>query len=116
MDSKLEKRSGRPLHVSSTTADGLTTVPVAGEVDHTTSAQLEGELALAVTSGAQCIEVDFRRVSFCDCSGLNALLSARAHAQEAGVCFGVSGPVAPVVARLLQMAEVEPLLLTRRAA
>ncbi|MGI5405077.1 STAS domain-containing protein [Streptomyces sp. CA-135486] len=91
MGSKLEKRSGQPLHVSSRTANGLTTVPVTGEVDHATSAQLEGELELAVTSGAQCIEVDFCRVSLCDCSGLNALLSARSHAQEAGVCFGVRG-------------------------
>ncbi|WP_434598006.1 STAS domain-containing protein [Streptomyces sp. A5-4] len=100
------------LRMSSVWAGGRVVVPVVGEVDHLTSARLGSELDTAVTSGAQCIEVDFRRVKFCDCSGVNALLGARRTALEAGACLHLSGPLEPVVARLLQVMEAESSLLT----
>ncbi|MCA6091119.1 STAS domain-containing protein [Streptomyces sp. SCA3-4] len=102
MHSDREKTSGERFHVSSTTVNGRTTVPVAGEVDYLTSSRLSDELASAVASGAQCVDVDFSRVSFCDCSGLNALLSASEYARDEGIGFSVSGPVAPAVERLLK--------------
>ncbi|MFG2731612.1 STAS domain-containing protein [Streptomyces canus] len=80
-------------------------------MDHETSPPLSDELAIAVTSGVRCVEVDFSQVPFCDCSGLNALLRARERAQAAGVCFGVLGPVTPVVERLFGLTEVESALL-----
>jgi anti-anti-sigma factor len=64
-----------------------------GEVDHQTAARLSDELQTAVIGGARCVEADLRRVVFCDCSGLNALLAARSRCRDAGVCFFVSGPV-----------------------
>ncbi|GAA3049094.1 hypothetical protein GCM10010448_35130 [Streptomyces glomeratus] len=90
-------------------------MPVVGEVDFETLPRLRAELDTAVSSGARYIEVDFGRVEFCDCSGLSVLLDVRARAWRAGSCFCVSGPVAPVVARLFQLTEAGPLLLKRAA-
>jgi anti-anti-sigma factor len=101
---------GGRLRISSTTVGDRMIVPVVGEVDELTSPQLRAELLAAVLSGARCVEVDFTQVSFCDCSGLTALLSARRQAQEAGIRFGVSGPVTPVVERLFSLTGVDAVL------
>ncbi|PWI11707.1 hypothetical protein DIZ27_02965 [Streptomyces sp. NWU339] len=77
---------------------------------------LNNELKAAALSGARRVEVDFSRVDFCDCAGLNALLAARIHCQELGVGFSVPGPVTPAFARLVQLAGVGPLLLMPQAA
>ncbi|MEU9014704.1 STAS domain-containing protein [Streptomyces sp. NPDC048479] len=98
------------------TAKGRTTVPVAGEVDYLTSPRLGDELEGAVASGVERVDVDLREVSFCDCSGLSVLLDACEQARAAGVSFGVSGPVAPVVERLFQATGVEQVLPVRTAA
>ncbi|MGW7674321.1 STAS domain-containing protein [Streptomyces sp. NPDC054775] len=111
MDSDLGEAPAGRLRVSSTTKGGRVIVPIAGEVDYGTSPKLSDELMFAVSSGARCVQVDLSQVSFCDCSGLNALLSAHERAQEAGVCFGVSGPVAPIVERLFALTGVEFLFL-----
>ncbi|MFG1664615.1 STAS domain-containing protein [Streptomyces sp. Y7] len=103
------------VRVSSARAKDRVTVPVVGEVDFATLPRLRAELDTAVTSGAPYIEVDFRRVEFCDCSGLTALLDARARALRAGSYFCVRGPVAPVVARLFQLTKTGPSLLKHSA-
>ncbi|MGW7256552.1 STAS domain-containing protein [Streptomyces sp. NPDC054834] len=91
--------------------DSQTVVAVAGEVDHLTAAGLDDALHAAVMSGAACIEVDFSRVTFCDCAGLTVLLAARRHCQQAGLRFAVSGPLSPVVKRLVQVTGTGPVLL-----
>ncbi|MGI5405030.1 STAS domain-containing protein [Streptomyces sp. CA-135486] len=116
MDSFSQHGSGKRLRVCSMTAKGRTTVPVAGEVDYLTSPRLGDELEAAVASGVQGVDVDLSEVSFCDCSGLNVLLHACEHARATGVSFGVSGPVAPVVVRLLEATGVEQVLPVRRVA
>ncbi|GAB2859933.1 STAS domain-containing protein [Streptomyces deserti] len=115
MDSDPGKRPGERLRVCSSTVAGRTVVAVAGEVDHLTAARLSDELEAAVINGARCVEADFSRVAFCDCSGLSVLLAARSHCQVAGVGFAASGPVTPAVRRLLQVTDTGPLLLAEAA-
>ncbi|MEU7305267.1 STAS domain-containing protein [Streptomyces sp. NPDC007206] len=91
--------------------DSRTVVAVAGEVDHLTAAGLDDALQAAVISGATHIEADFSRVAFCDCAGLNVLLAAHNRCRQAGVRFAVSGPLSPVVERLLQVGGTGPVLL-----
>ncbi|MFF0095271.1 STAS domain-containing protein [Streptomyces canus] len=100
----------------STTADSRVVVVVAGELDHQSAARLGEELETAVSSGARCVETDLRRVDFCDCAGLNALLAARSHSRDAGVRFVVSGPVKPAVARMFQLTGTDSVLLECEAA
>ncbi|WP_374201630.1 STAS domain-containing protein [Streptomyces sp. ISL-22] len=69
------------------------------------------ELEAAMTSGARCVQADFSRVAFCDCSGLNALSAARSRCRAAGVRFCVSGPLMPEVRRLLHLTDTGPILL-----
>ncbi|MFJ9908924.1 STAS domain-containing protein [Streptomyces sp. NPDC101152] len=112
MEISVGKASGGRLRISSRMTPGRMIIPVAGEVDHTTAPQLRAALLPALTSGARQVELDFTQVSFCDCSGLNTLLDAYHHARQTGVCFGVSGPLTPAVARLFALAEVESVLAT----
>lgn len=114
VDSIPGRQLGEQLRVCSTSVAGRTVVAVAGEVDHQTATRLDDVLLAAMASGARCVEVDFSRVSFCDCAGLNVLLGARS--QDAGVRFLVAGPVAPAVERLLQLTDTAPLLLVATAA
>ncbi|WP_158101947.1 STAS domain-containing protein [Streptomyces swartbergensis] len=110
------KRPQERLRVSSTAVAGRTVVTVVGEIDHETAGRLGDDLKAAVLSGARRVEVDFSRVGFCDCAGLNVLLAARIHCQGLGVGFSVSGPVAPAVARLFRLADTDALLLVSQAA
>jgi anti-anti-sigma factor len=84
--------------------------------DKSGSSRLGEELEAAVASGVRSVDVDLRQVSFCDCSGLNGLLDACAHARTKGVSFGISGPVAPIVERLFQVTGVEGVLPVRSTA
>ncbi|MFM9709074.1 STAS domain-containing protein [Streptomyces galilaeus] len=116
MDSIRARQPGEQLRVCSTSVAGRTVVAVTGEVDHQTATRLDDVLLTVIASGARCVEVDFSRVSFCDCAGLNVLLGARSRCLDAGVRFVVAGPVAPAVERLLQLTGTAPLLLLAKTA
>ncbi|WP_185893960.1 STAS domain-containing protein [Streptomyces sp. WAC05950] len=83
-----------------------------GEIDIDTAPSLSRALAHALTyvatSRADRIVADCSRVTFCDSSGLNALIAARLQAVEAGTTIGLSNP-APQLQRLLQMTGAAPL-------
>ncbi|MGX5207164.1 STAS domain-containing protein [Streptomyces violaceus] len=115
MDGHPATQPGERLRVCSETVDRRTVVTVVGEVDHLTADRLSEELESAVINGARSIEADFSRVAFCDCSGLSVLLAAHGHCRDAGALFAVSGPMTPVVKRLLQLTGTGPVLLTRAA-
>jgi anti-anti-sigma factor len=53
-------------------------ISVSGEVDLTTAPHLRGLLTEATRSASGPVEVDLSGVSFCDVSGVNALVVARA--------------------------------------
>ncbi|MFF8265613.1 STAS domain-containing protein [Streptomyces virginiae] len=84
----------------------------AGEIDIATAPFLSRALARALAhvdaSQADRIVTDCSRVTFCDSSGLNALLAARLRAVEAGTAIHLADP-APQLQRLLQMTGAAPL-------
>ncbi|MGW6617274.1 STAS domain-containing protein [Streptomyces erythrochromogenes] len=83
-----------------------------GEIDIDTAPTLSRALAHALTyvatSRADHIVTDCSRVTFCDSSGLNALIAARLQAVEAGTTIHLANP-APQLQRLLQMTGAAPL-------
>ncbi|MFE7093353.1 STAS domain-containing protein [Streptomyces erythrochromogenes] len=83
-----------------------------GEIDIDTAPTLSRALAHALTyvatSRADRIVADCSRVTFCDSSGLNALIAARLQAVEAGTAIHLANP-APQLQRLLQMTGAAPL-------
>ncbi|MFD9522269.1 STAS domain-containing protein [Streptomyces sp. NPDC059979] len=89
--------------------DGEAVVTVTGEIDLTTSPVLHTALEEALAGRPHHLEVDFTDVTFCDCSGLNALLRARAAARQAGAGLALVHVDAPTVIRLFDLTEAGPL-------
>ncbi|MFB6999280.1 STAS domain-containing protein [Streptomyces virginiae] len=63
---------------------GTVRVVVSGEIDLEDAALLRKVLLAALVSHRAALLVDLERVTFCDCAGLNALLTARHAALQAG--------------------------------
>ncbi|MEU5686009.1 ANTAR domain-containing protein [Streptomyces venezuelae] len=63
---------------------GRRSLVVRGELDLDTGQRLRIDLYRALTDTAAGLDLDLRGVDFCDCSGLNLLLSLRQHAVEQG--------------------------------
>ncbi|MFF7300494.1 anti-sigma factor antagonist [Streptomyces sp. NPDC008265] len=84
----------------------------AGEIDIDTAPSLGRALTHALAhvaaSRADRVVADCSRVTFCDSSGLNALIAARLRAVEAGTTIHLANP-APQLQRLLQMTGAAPL-------
>ncbi|MFJ9078840.1 STAS domain-containing protein [Streptomyces sp. NPDC102278] len=76
-------------------------VPLAGELDLATAPAVRDAVRACLDSQPALLRIDISGVSFCDCSGLGALLWARAEAVRAGVGFHLSGPFQPVVTRIV---------------
>lgn len=76
-------------------------IPLAGELDLETAPAVRDAVRACLDNHPALLRVDISGVSFCDCSGLGALLWARAEAARAGVGFHLSGPFQPIVARVL---------------
>jgi anti-anti-sigma factor len=66
-----------PFDASLRPLPGITRISVAGEVDLTTAPRLRGLLSEATRTADGAVEVDLSAVSFCDASGVNALVTAR---------------------------------------
>ncbi|MFF4579919.1 STAS domain-containing protein [Streptomyces sp. NPDC001389] len=83
-----------------------------GEIDIATapglSRALDEALGLLRTSRADRIVADCSRVTFCDSSGLNALLAARREAARTNAELHLANP-APQLQRLLQMSGADVL-------
>ncbi|MFD5414409.1 STAS domain-containing protein [Streptomyces nojiriensis] len=77
-----------------------------GEIDIDTAPSLSRALAHALTfvatSRADRVVADCSQVTFCDSSGLNALIAARLRTVEAGATIHLANP-APQLQRLLQI-------------
>ncbi|MFF0553520.1 STAS domain-containing protein [Streptomyces sp. NPDC004311] len=110
-------RHDRPDRETATPPDvdivGRTAVvrPV-GEIDIDTAPSLGRALTHALgfvaMSRADRVVADCSRVTFCDSSGLNALITARLQAVEAGTTLHLAN-AAPQLQRLLQMTGAAPL-------
>ena len=84
-------------------------IKVAGEVDLTTAPRLSGLLNQATRSAHGPVEVDLAGVSFCDASGVNALVSARCSLTALGRRL-VLVNVPAQIARVLMIAAGSALL------
>ncbi|MBC3841326.1 STAS domain-containing protein [Streptacidiphilus sp. 4-A2] len=82
---------GSEFTVSSRRTGTSVVVAVVGELDLDTVQALTSELATAVDDrGIRAIVVDCQGLSFCDSTGLNALLAARLRAEGQGVAVSLA--------------------------
>jgi anti-anti-sigma factor len=84
-------------------AAGHATLRLAGEIDLDTAPRLRRAMGACLRQRPSAIHLDIADVAFCDCAGLNALLWARAQADDAPAAFDLRGPAQPSVARLLDL-------------
>ncbi|WP_051709649.1 STAS domain-containing protein [Streptomyces sp. NRRL S-350] len=83
-----------------------------GEADQEQRQKLENALTEAVKAGQPRLVVDLAGLSFCDSSGLNALLQARQDAGAAGIRLVLAAP-APLVRRLLEITGTDQVFTVR---
>ena len=72
------------FEVTTSTADGVATVMLEGELDIATAPLLDATLADVERNGTGTVLLDLARVQFIDSTGLRSLLSARQRAEAAG--------------------------------
>ncbi|MEU9801432.1 STAS domain-containing protein [Streptomyces sp. NPDC051000] len=85
-------------------APGTVLVCVSGEIDLHTAGFLRDTLLIALASHRATLLLDLRQVSFCDCAGLNALLTVSETARRAGRGLRVTAAGRPV-RRLLHLTD-----------
>lgn len=73
-------------------AGGAITVALSGEVDLATAGQFEAEVERLVTTGVRQLIVDLGEVTFCDSTGLNALVRARHLCETKGGTLRITRP------------------------
>jgi anti-sigma B factor antagonist len=89
---------------------GVPVVTAPGEIDITSAPALRLALLKAATHGHGTVAVDMTQTSFCDCSGLHALLAAhkRAQAQGGELLLAFSAPGLRRVLALTGMDHIIP--------
>jgi anti-anti-sigma factor len=80
----------RPLTIRASGSGRQRVIALAGEFDMASADAVQRELIGAERSGARCIALDLRELSFIDCSGLRVILAADRRAGERLVI--VKGP------------------------
>jgi len=93
----------RPLTVHSRRSGRDHVVAVRGELDIAAADAVERELIVAERSGARCIALDLRELSFIDCSGLRVIVAA--HLRAATRLVIVRGP--PRVHRVFELCDLD---------
>ncbi|MCX4804555.1 STAS domain-containing protein [Streptomyces sp. NBC_01214] len=88
---------------------GTVQVVVSGEIDFDNATFLRRALLAALVSHRATLLVDLERVTFCDCAGLNALLTARHTALRAGRTLYITA-AGRRVERLLTLTDTRSLL------
>lgn len=97
-----------PFAVSAQSTNGCAVIEVVGEVDLATAPALRKRLARALEH-RQHVVVDLSRCSFCDSTGLSALLSAWKRAREQDGVLALTG-VHGTVGRVLRVTGVDRVL------
>ncbi len=88
---------------------GTVQVVVSGEIDFENATCLREVLLAALLSHRATLLVDLERVTFCDCAGLNTLLTARRAALRAGRSLHITA-AGRRVERLLNLTDTRSLL------
>ncbi|WP_327342889.1 STAS domain-containing protein [Streptomyces europaeiscabiei] len=85
-------------------------ITLAGEIDLASAPLVRASLARCLRDGVRTIDVDLTPVTFCDCSGLNALLHAARQTTLAGGMLRLHHPPTGL-ARILDLADCGSVLL-----
>ncbi|MFD0275112.1 STAS domain-containing protein [Kitasatospora sp. NPDC127111] len=93
--------------------DGRVTVAVTGEIDLATAAEFENRVKECLARRPRRVDLDFAQVSFCDCSGADALERLHRQAEREGVVLKVTDVRAPIVARLFDVLGLTELVAPR---
>lgn len=88
---------------------GSARVTLVGELDLDTARHVREAVAACLAEQPKSLCIDLTGVSFCDCSGLNALLTARMSVLQAGADFAVEG-IGPQPARVLALSGTAGIL------
>jgi len=99
------------LHVHRHDTRNRALIVLAGEIDLHSAPLVRHSLAQCLREGIRTIVVDLTSVTFCDCSGLNAFLTASLRTTTAGGSFRLRCP-SPAVARLFALTGSEFLFLS----
>lgn len=91
------------IDVSSSRCPGYVVVALRGDLDICDATRLTRALSAAAATGARII-VDLEGLAFIDCSGLSAIVSARAQARQAGGDLLLAAPH-QLVLRLLSLTD-----------
>ena len=100
------------LHVHRHDTRNRALIVLAGEIDLHSAPLIRQSLAQCLRDGIRTIDVDLRSVAFCDCSGLNAFLTAALRTGTAGGSLRLRCPN-PAVARLFALTGSDFLFLAR---
>lgn len=107
---------GLEVSVTPSPPPGTAHVRVSGEIDFDNAAILREDLLAALVSQRDTplvdLSVDLSRVAFCDCAGLNALLTTHLAALQAGRGLRITATSRPVE-RLLNLTATGFLLTSR---
>jgi anti-anti-sigma factor len=76
----------------------MTAVAISGELDLATGHQLVDAVDSALAAWPADVELDLSGVTFCDCSGLSAILTAKRHLSGVGRNLVIVEPARLVVA------------------
>ncbi|MFG1808107.1 STAS domain-containing protein [Streptomyces sp. NPDC049040] len=90
------------FHVSTHLDPDAPCLRLVGELDLDGTAELHSALADCFARRSARVVLDIRGLAFCDCSGLNVLLEAKATADRIGTELRLAG-ARPQVARLLAL-------------
>ena len=93
------------FRVELSTEDRAAVLAISGELDLSSTPELESHLEQAFQSSAKTVIVDLRELEFIDSTGLSVLVKADAQAKEAGCGFGIVNGGAQV-RRLLSLTGV----------
>ncbi|MFD9488006.1 STAS domain-containing protein [Streptomyces sp. NPDC059991] len=94
---------GRRFAVAARRIGGTTVLSLTGELDHDTVEPLRATLAEQIAEAPERIVVDCAALRFCDSTGLNALLRARAAASQTTGAGIELVALQPPVARMFEI-------------
>jgi anti-anti-sigma factor len=83
-------------------------IALPGEIDICIHGQVEASVSLALSDGATVLIADGSRTTFCDCSGVHALVRAHRQAVAAGVQLRIAA--SPAIWRILQLTGADRVL------
>lgn len=83
-------------------------IALPGEIDICIHRQVEASVALALSDGATVLIADASYTTFCDCSGVHALVRAHRQAVAAGVQLRIAA--SPAMWRILRLTGADRVL------